>query len=404
MSGGRLPCPCGSGKTYTQCCGKNTNVISLTQFRLCKVGLDLRRKLGDYVGRPEFARDATRAQDLYFRYLDANMDDFDDDFLMERYYEWFIFDFRLPDGDRIIDKFKRSPSLSADEKMLLDDWSRAPNSLYEVKAVFPGKLVLEDLFLRKQLVVTENNAVREINPGFILYMRILPVGEENEFSTSGLALPPSCRNILLKGLFIDASRFWEDENYTKDWYFYLRERSHIVNSMVMQLTIDPVLEWLDIEEEDYPEEECSREFELGYRCVVPEDFPWREPSYQKVAREVAEELFIYKYNCQQVSNALRLWYDYTSLERPSFRKPEAWVATLVYAVSRLEGDGRENQNTLAKRYGVSPSTISGKFRSMCKILGLKECDERYSTCGKSKNSGLVNNAISFLSHYLSKRK
>jgi len=405
MAGKKIPCPCGSRKTYYQCCGKTSNVISLTQFRLRKVGENLRRKLGDYVGRHEFARDAAIAQELYFRHLDVGITDFDDDFLMERCFEWFIFDFRLPDGDRIIDKFKRDPSLSADEKVLLDGWSRVVNSLYEVKAVFPGKLFLEDLFSREQLVVADINAVREISPGFILYMRVLPVGNENEFSTSGLALPNNCRNKLLKRLFADAFRFWEKGNFAEDWKIYLRECSHVVNSMVMQVTVEPGLEWQDMEEVDFPDEEhYDHEFESGEQVMILEDFPWREVRYQCVARVVAEELYTHSYNYKQVNNALRLWYDYTSLERPSFRKPEAWVATIVYAVSRLEQDHRESQNTLAERYGVSPSTISDKYRSMCKILGLKDCDDRYSTCGRPDQIQRIKNTISFLSHFLFRRK
>ncbi len=399
-----MPCPCGSGVEYEVCCGSTSNVVSLTQVRLRKVGQKLRRLLGDYVGRYEFAKDASRAQELYFRHLDVSINDFDDDFLMERCFEWFIFDFRLPDGDRIIDKFKRLTTLSDDEKFLLECWSRAANSLYEVKAVYPGKLFLEDLLLRDQLVVTDVNAVKEINPGFILYMRILPVGDENEFSTSGLALPSNCRSILLKKLFADAFHFWENRNHQEDWKFYLRERSHVVNSVVMQITTDSGLEWLDEDCEEGRPEQLFQEIEFNSHCKVPEDFPWREARYQRVAREVAEELYTFRYDSQQVSNALRLWYDFTSLERPAFRKPEVWVAAIVYTVSRLEKDDRENQISLAERYGISASTISGKCRSIRKILNLKDCDERYSTCGKSDSIRRVSNTISFLSHYLSKRK
>lgn len=400
-----IPCPCGSGKKYHDCCGKVSNVISLTQLRLRKVGQNLRRKLGDYVGKHEFSKDASKAQELYFRNMDVSIADFDDDFLMERCFEWFIFDFRLPDGDRIINKFRRDPSLSSDEKTLLDGWSQAANSLYEVKAVLPGKLFLEDIFTREQKIVMDINAVREISPGFILYMRVLPVGVENEFSTSGLALPNDCKNILLKKLFSDALRFWENKNCLEDWNVYLRERSHVINSMVMQVTMEPGLEWFDEEEidVDVDDEPYKQEIEFSHQCIVPEDFPWREVRYQRVARVVAEELYTRSYNCRQVSNALRLWYDYSSLERPSFRKPEAWVATIVYAVFRLENDHRESQNSLAKKYGVSTSTISDKYRSMCKILGLRDCDERYSTCSE-KQFRRVNNTISFLSHYLAKRR
>lgn len=423
MAAGYIYCPCGSGKMYEDCCGKFSNVISLNQLRMRRTGRSLRRKLGDYVGRKEFSGEASRAQELYFQHLDVSIADFGDDFLMERCFEWFVFDFKLHDGERVISKFQRGSSLTRDEKLLLGEWVRAVNGLYEVKAVLPEKLFLEDIITREQIIVMDVNVVKRISPGYILYMRVLQVGVENEFSTSGFALPNYCKKILIKKLFSDALRFWEKRNSPEDWNIYLRERSHIVNGMVMQMTAESDLDWFSEEDEENNNEEMdasdatllneSDEYHnmddfLNARCIAAEDFPWREKRYQHVARVLAKELHNQSFNCQQVGNALRLWYDYTSLERPSFRKNEAWVATIMYAVSRLEPGHRQSQNSLAKKYGVSSSTISDKYRSMCKILGLRECDERYSTyydnVDQHNDDQQADNTVFFLSHYLAKRR
>lgn len=386
MSGWKIPCPCGSGKRYEQCCGKASNVVYLNQARLRKVSRNLRRRLGDYVNRREFNRDAVRAQELYFKHMGDNAPEFDEEFLLERCFEWFIFDFRLPEGDRIIERFSRSAVLSEDEKHLLRAWAQSPNSLYLVKAVMPHKLLLEDLLLRRTLVVTDSSAAKELEPGYVLYMRVLPVGLENEFSTGGLALPPESREILLQRIYHDAARFWRTGNFARDWRLYLQERSHVVNGMILQVTADP--------------RPAEKEHDIECTPAAPEDFPWRKSCYKQVARSMVEELYAFKYSCHQVNNALRLWYDFTSLEQPSFRKPETWVAALVYTVSRLEGDYRQNQHSLADRYGVSPSTISDKYRSICQILGLEKHDKRYSTGSNQVQKRGAKNTVTYLWRHL----
>lgn len=390
-------CPCGSGFLYNDCCGKSTNVVSLAQVRWRKTGQLLRRKLGEYIDSAELSKDAYRAQEIYFRYIDFEINDFDNDFLMERCFEWFIFDYRLPEGDRVIERFQTMSFLNKEEKNLLNNWSNAINGLYEVKTVFPGKgLILEDILSKNQLMVMDSNAVKETDCGSILYMRVLPVGNENEFSTSGLALTSSCRDKLIKRLSHDANRYWERVNSCRDWNIYLRERSHIVNSIVMKMTVYPGFDWLEQEESDYDSSclNCNETEALHSLMLLSDVFPWREICYRNVARAAAKELYCLNYNHRQVSNAMRMWYDYTCSQSPNFRKPEVWVATIIYAVCKLEQDNRQNRNTLAEKFSISPSTISGKYRSLSDVLGLEKGYKQYSS---SSN-------IAFLSQLFLKRK
>ncbi|MDF9408579.1 SEC-C domain-containing protein [Pelotomaculum isophthalicicum JI] len=235
-------CPCGSGKPYEKCCGESKACCSLDQVRWRRAGQELRRKLGEFADQPSFAWDAARAQDMYLGCMDQRLMLHDDDFTMERCFEWFIFDFYISRGSTIIETFREEYShpLSNYENVLVKEWSRSRISLYEVQMVLPGKgLVIKDLLSRKKLVVHDINAAAEIKSGSILLMRVLKVGDEYEFSTSGLALPDWCKEPLLRRLYQDREDYYNNKmKGVRGWGTYLKERSHKINAWVMELGTD----------------------------------------------------------------------------------------------------------------------------------------------------------------------
>jgi len=495
-------CPCGSGKPYEKCCGENKVCCSLDQVRWRRAGQELRRKLGEFADQPSFAWDAARAQDMYLGCMDQRLMLHDDDFTMERCFEWFIFDFYISKGSTIIEKFREEypHPLSNYENILVKEWARSRISLYEVHMVLPGKgLVIKDLLSRKKLMVHDINAAAEINAGSILLMRVLKVGMEYEFSTSGLALPDWCKEPLLKRLHQDRLDYYNNKmTVARGWGAYLKERSHKINAWVMELGTDNT--WINndsarMKREQYRimfslkdwrelltlikqsdafiitqelwdrtgalervsaawlgesrwlsgkwEEKASvkgeaggeiagggrknglrqvlgnivltpwsimittgsrRLLSLGKRLLITdfkefikestneihsqadtpaeavvETYPWPEQGYAMVAVSVREGLEARGYDVKQQRGAMKLWYDYCSKERPAIRKTAVWTAAVIYAFVRLEMEEELKQQDLAGQYGVASSTISLKFRLLCRSLELVNYDKRYST-------------------------
>lgn len=218
---------------------KSDKLYSLEQVRWRRAGQDLRRSLGEFADQPSFAWDAARAQDLYLGCLDGRLADRDDDFTMERCFEWFIFDYKLSSGRTVIETFRDeySHALTAQEATLVRDWARSRISLYEVTGVIPDEgLYIKDLLGRKEIKVRDVNAAAEIEAGNILLMRVLKVGEEYEFSTSGLALPGHYKEPLLKRLHRDRQDYFtEKKNEARGWGTYLKDRAHRINAWVMEL-------------------------------------------------------------------------------------------------------------------------------------------------------------------------
>lgn len=430
------------------------------------------------------------AQDLYLGTISPSLADSDDDFTMERCFEWFIFDYRLAGGDTVISKLMNQAGLNEAEATMLELWSSARLSLYEVESISPSGLELKDILRQHSYLVKDTAADQDIELKSILFMRILPVGREFEFSTSGLALPTTCKSLLTRRIYDDIKNYWKSSGRLgkPDLDRYLHERAHVINAWVMELGLtveipqliinepgehagltvagDSLMEnlpsgiieritdillnnfydqWVDralpaldgktpreacrtekgrrkveelVRELELMEESRARKNEASYdvnklrkmlsldvgrprkvedviplrtdqrpTTLGPDDYSWMRPEYAEVAKEIESYLQNLGYHAVQIERALQLWNDFSAQVGPNFRKLEIWVASVVYAMARLEFDTAISQLNLAEHYNIAVSSISNNFRAICRTLDLVAFDQRYST-QKSPLEGL----------------
>lgn len=417
---GAYNCPCGSGKKYEECCGKYDKVISLAQVKWRRASTQLRRRLAAFAEEAVFIREASRAQELFFREIDHDLCTVDEDFIIERCFEWFIFDYRLPNGSRLIELFKEDfvDKLPLTEALLLLLWQEAYCSFYEVKAVFPNRgFLVENLLDGKRYRVRETGTPGDITLGSILFIRLLKVGEEYEFSTSALGLPASRKAELLEWVYQDHLRWRRVNRETGDlaWAFYLRAQAHKINAEVIRLALgthreppgkkvpeqtirhlisllesdllrqvcrrgetrEQIEELLLLLDNDEDVERVRQQLGIGQprrlkREAVkgPGGFSWPQPQYAEVARLVISGLKKLGYGDEDIRGALRLWYDFCWLEKPYLKKPAAWAAAIIYTTGRLKGR-KISQSEIAAQNGVAVSSLSANFRVLCQTLKLR---------------------------------
>lgn len=420
-------CPCGQQRAYRDCCGKPEKVVSLAQAKWRRSSAELRRKLGEFAEEVVFLREAASAQEVYFAQIEEDVRGLDDELLIERCFEWFIFDYPLSSGQTLIELFGDvcGSRLSFPEAVLLVLWQEARANFYEVKTVFPGKgVVLKELVFGEEIWVREPGVQDDIVPGSILYVRILRVGEEYEFSTSAVGLPAVFKSELLRWLKRDFNNWRQTSKLegSKAWVEYLRSQAHRLNGYIVRLglglsepalfrvgddvpSVVPLLKSLfqgetlrricaTTEGRAQIEEllrliqgadeigEIRRRLGVGQRGREgeageaeeqdgkdPGSFDWPEKTYAEVASQITDGLDCLGYRREKVKKeALGLWYRFCCAERPTLRKPSAWTAAVIYAVIRREGRKKISQHRLARMYGVAPSSISSNFRRLCKAL------------------------------------
>ncbi len=415
-------CPCGCGRCYHECCGKPEKVVSLAQVKWRRASAELRRKLGEFAEEVVFLREAASAQEVYFAQLDEDLQALDDDLVIERCFEWFIFDYPLSSGQSLIELFVEvcGPKLPFTQAMLLVLWQEARSSFFEVKAIYPGKgVALEHLVSGKKVYVRERGVRDDIVPGSVLYVRLLKVGEEHEFSTSAIGVAAAFKAELADWLKKDFQKWKRARRPGEDrtWNSYLRLQAHRLNGHIIRLGLGlsaPVPFWgreggsaavptlLSFLQGDTLRQACAtnegreqveellrliqgaeeirkvrRFLRTGRSRPAPgmprgrgfDGFAWPEETYAEVASQITSGLENLGYSREDTkSMALRLWHDFCCLERPHLRKPPAWTAAVIYAAIHREGRKKVSQHRLARLYGVSASSVSNNFRRLCQAL------------------------------------
>ncbi len=448
-------------------CNRPAKVLFLDQYRWRKAGRILRQKLGEFAADPVFSDEMARARQLYLADINPHLVDENDEILMERCFEWFIFDYVMEDGETLIDIYSSVSNISAMEKKLIGDWSGSRMSVFEVCAISGQKgLRIRDLILSRKFTVNNYAVSGKLEKGSVIFMRVLRVGNEHEFSTGGLALPPDCGKPLIMKIKADLDRYAarsRRKSFSLDRY--LRDRAHKINAWMLDFALNPpdpagqsqcrpahsmssliAQRITDLFLDDYyekwinrpvqaldgktPRESCKtvegrakvedllKELEIVEMIRIKKGEPYYDinkvrtrlglipgnrdhavpgeiqsppaaparPGYKWATRAQAEVALMIKkdlkaknYSPIQIEGALKLWSDYCDRENPGVRKEKLWLAAVVYTLARLEFNGNVPQHKVADEYGVSPSSLSEKYRSICKSLDLVVFDRRYTS-------------------------
>ncbi len=111
-----------------------------------------------------------------------------------------------------------------------------------------------------------------------------------------------------------------------------------------------------------------RQLRLELGIELPTTHPWWH-----VAQLAAEGLVSQGFGAAEVERAGQLWGDFILLTGKSLsplQAAEGWAAGLDYLVRRLTFKGTTHQAHVGRRYGVSASTVSMRFRALVETLGV----------------------------------
>ena len=187
------PCYCGSGKKYKQCHMTADLAAEREQRARADAARDLRLVLFEFAESDRFAADAGEAASHYWNELYTA----DNLALMspseaERFYDWFLFDYTLPAGARIVDLFRdeREADLSPNQRALLDRWAGGlPMSGYELTGYEKQTLRLRELISGEMLDVYEPGGHGNAPLGSIILGRPIPVEDRYEFFSTPAYIP-----------------------------------------------------------------------------------------------------------------------------------------------------------------------------------------------------------------------
>lgn len=316
------PCPCGSGKKYKKCCGKD-NMIS---FNPAVYKEEFNRLHEQLIGFT-FDHYEEELVPLVQEYADnrVNMDNKEDIVTYsEMVIAWAIFTIPIEKDYTIFDQFnnqaKRTIAYPA-VRNTFATWKTAHPSVYEI--VTEGERVqLLDILSNETFYISQNDD-QEYTVGDFAVGILIPYQETHEFFFTMIQIP---------SVFSDEISFLLEEKLPVD--VSLKEVFPFFLADLLQMEDKPGFEWMSL-----PHEEVADMFEV-----------------HALEKEYHQEL---------IHMTLQFWNDFCHVNNPIVRKPASYAAALDY-FSQVEFRPFTSvtQTQLAQEYGTSAGTISnhyGKF-------------------------------------------
>lgn len=101
------------------------------------------------------------------------------------------------------------------------------------------------------------------------------------------------------------------------------------------------------------------------------ELPWKRPEDQQLAELLVEHM--HGTDPSIIIRAVWVWHCYADETTPAYAKPEAYCAAIEYLMSEAHGLST-TQKGLAAKYGVSPTTLSKRYRELAAFFGDRATD------------------------------
>ena len=231
------PCYCGSGQKYKKCHMKEDQEAEKERSLIQNAAAFIRRDLLKYGRNDQFAEPFAKALPLYWNdlYDASNAEQMSQPEAL-RFFDWFVFDYKLEDGKRLIEHYavEQMADLSVHQQKVAADWVNVgAGSLYELTAYEGQVLQLRDYFTGEPFEVYEAGGRGNVEVGEQILTRLVPVADHLEFSTTAAYLPRAeITNVKEKINAAKETYLAEhpDASHTK----FMRQHSHLLVHHALQ--------------------------------------------------------------------------------------------------------------------------------------------------------------------------
>ena len=199
---------------------------------------ELREKLGRFAGRPRFNDEFEEAFEFYFGDSVENLQDSLDEADYDRFMEWFVFDFRLSNGHRLIEIFdlEHGVDLEKNARRLLRHWQGAHLSVLEYQGREGEADIYVDLLTGERYEVIPRPKEEPPIRWSIVIARPLKVGSRWEFSSAVTVLSPASKELILQ-LVRGEHRRHAYRKGEEGVERFLREQGHFFNDLLVELDV-----------------------------------------------------------------------------------------------------------------------------------------------------------------------
>lgn len=199
---------------------------------------DLRAKLSRYAAKPRFNEEFEDAFAFFFGEGPDEIQDELEPAAFSRFMEWFIHDYRLSNGHRLIELFAMEFSIELTSRMrvLLESWQKSYLTLLQLLQLGRETAQVRDLLLGGEYsVCLPPPASTQGTPeaGRLLIGRLTRVGDRWEIPGGATVLPERLRERLLQLIRGEFRRF--HRNRGGGWQEFLHEQGFMFNDLIDNL-------------------------------------------------------------------------------------------------------------------------------------------------------------------------
>ncbi|WP_226537232.1 SEC-C domain-containing protein [Fictibacillus halophilus] len=343
MIGRNDPCYCGSGKKYKKCClhkEEQTREVSFHQEGLIKYALenyqqDLAARTSEYVKKYPVGKD----QEQTYGNIAVC---------------WEVFCSEIKDGRTPVELYvkKVKNSVKPEVAEILAGWTNTVPSLYKVVEQKTGFIfTVKDIWTDKVYDVTINAADKPKADSALLGT-LVSNGINYEFYVGYVEMPISELPPLKEAIeklqpLADAKEIFKNQF-----------------PAVLQLSL------IDISA-GVPKPKADQTQANTEKPAAEEKAEGSTASEEKDEKYTAvTELVKANAETEVVEEAEKLWDEYINESKPAIRKEEIYAAALDYLVSKDIRGINSTQAETAKKYGVSPASLSSRYREMKELLSV----------------------------------
>lgn len=207
---------------------------------------EIREKLGRFAGRPRFNEEFEEAFEFFFGESVEHLQDTLDESDFERFMEWFVYDYRLANGHRLIEIFdlEHGADLSRAARRLLRGWEQANLTLLELVERREDRCVLTDLLTGKRYETTSESVAPGAARWSLIVARPLSLGSTWELPPAQTVVAPGAKEAfvaLLRGEYRRHRRAYGDVPVSR----FLRDQGFLFNDLLDEVSVDEPISYFE---------------------------------------------------------------------------------------------------------------------------------------------------------------
>jgi hypothetical protein len=344
MIGRNDPCVCGSGKKYKKCClhkEEQTREVSFHQEGLIKYALEnyqaeLAARTSEYVKQYPVSNDQTQTY--------ANIA-----------VCWEVFCFKVKDNKTPVELYaeKVKDSVKPEVAKVISGWTKTLPSLYKVLDQKTGFIfTVQDVWTDETFDV-KVNAAEKPKIDNVLLGTLVSNGVNYEFYVGYVEMPaaelPPLKDAVEK---LDPNSDAKEIFKTKF-------------PAVLQLSLIDISNGIPTPITDLSEHDKSSDADKPANTEDARKTVETDEKYTAVTKLIKTTA-----DSEITEQAEKLWNEYITVSKPTIRKEEIYAAALDYLVSKDIAGSTFTQAETAKKYGVSPGSLSSRYREMKDTLNI----------------------------------